>query len=138
MIKQALIKKQRIVLCILLLLIIMTTVIGTGMGYASISYERIMPTLFGQGTFKEEFILFTIRLPRICITIMAGMALALSGAILQGITRNDLADPGIIGINSGAGLAIAIFFLFFPIEVGVLFYFLPLYAFGGAVGRAHD
>ncbi|HLR67521.1 MAG TPA: iron ABC transporter permease [Virgibacillus sp.] len=133
MIQQALIKKQRIVLCILLLLIIMTTVIGTGMGYASISYERIMPTLFGQGTFKEEFILFSIRLPRICITLLAGMALALSGAILQGITRNDLADPGIIGINSGAGVAIAVFFLFFPIEAGSLIYLLPLVALGGAL-----
>ncbi len=38
------------------------------------------------------------------------MALALSGAILQGITRNDLAEPGILGINSGAGVAVAIFF----------------------------
>ena len=40
------------------------------------------------------------------------MALALSGAILQGVTRNDLAEPGIIGINSGAGAAIAVFFYF--------------------------
>ena len=45
------------------------------------------------------------------------MALALSGAILQGITRNDLAEPGILGINSGAGVAVAIFFLYFPIDV---------------------
>src|SRR5699024_12455554 len=127
-IQQALVKKQRIVLCILLLLIIMTIVIGTGMGYASISYERIIPTLFGQGTFKEEFIIFSIRLPRICINLLAGMALALSGAILQGITRNDLADPGIIGINSVAGLAIAIFFLFFPIEPVALFYFVSFFA----------
>src|SRR5699024_5335847 len=132
MIQQALIKKQRIVLCILLLLIIMTTVIGTGMGYASISYERIMPTLFGQVTFKEEFILFSILLPRIYITLLASMSLALSGAILQGITRNDLADPGIIGINTGAGVAIAVFFIFFPIEAGSLIYLLPLVALGGA------
>src|SRR5690625_7559965 len=115
MIQQALIKKQRIVLCILLLLIVLTTGIGVGIGYASIPYERIMPTLFGHGTFKEEFILFSIRLPRICITLLAGMALALSGAILQGITRNELADPGIIGISYGADLAIAVFFIFFSI-----------------------
>ena len=55
--------------------------------------------------------LFSVRLPRIVITLLAGMALALSGALLQGITRNELADPGIIGINSGAGVAVAIFFL---------------------------
>src|SRR5690625_5356031 len=60
------------------------------------------------------------------------MALALSGAILQSITRNDLADPGIIGINSGAGVAIAVFFLFFPVDVGAFTYLLPIVAFIGA------
>ena len=83
---------------------------------ASLSYDRLLPTLFGQGTFKEEFILFSVRLPRIIITIISRYGSALSGAILQGVTRNDLADPGIIGINAGAGVAIAVFFLFFPIE----------------------
>ena len=61
------------------------------------------------------------------------MALALSGSILQGITKNDLADPGIIGINSGAGVAIAVFFLFFPVEVGLFAYFVPLVGFIGAI-----
>ncbi|MFK2826615.1 iron ABC transporter permease [Bacillus sp. B190/17] len=133
MIQPALIKKQRMLLCILLALILITFVVGMGMGYASLSYDRLIPTLLGQGTFKEEFILFSIRLPRMMITLLAGIALALSGAILQGITRNDLADPGIIGINSGAGAAIAVFFLFFPIKTGSFIYLLPLVAFIGAI-----
>ncbi|WP_044893635.1 FecCD family ABC transporter permease [Bacillus alveayuensis] len=133
MIQPALIKKQRIIICVLLALISITIVIGMGMGYSSLSYDRLIPTLLGQGTFKEEFILFSVRLPRIFITLLAGMALALSGAILQGITRNDLADPGILGINSGAGAAIAVFFLFFPIKAGSLVYLLPLVAFFGAL-----
>jgi len=108
-------------------------VIGLGIGYSSLSYDRLIPTFLGQGTFKEEFVLFSIRLPRIIITLLAWMGLALSGAILQGITRNDLADPGIIGINSGAGAAIATFFLFFPIKEGVFVYLLPLVAFVGAL-----
>lgn len=132
MIHLSLIKKQRIVLFALLLLIIITIVIGMGLGSFALSYDRLIPTLLGQGSFKEEFVLFSIRLPRIIITILAGMALALSGAILQGITRNDLADPGIIGINSGAGVAIAVFFLFLPIEVGSFAYLLPLVVFIGA------
>jgi iron complex transport system permease protein len=110
-----------------------TIIIGTGVGYSSLSYDRLLPTLIGEGTFKEEFVLFSIRLPRIIITLLAGMALALSGAILQGITRNDLADPGIIGINSGAGVAISVFFLFFPIEAGSFVYMLPIVAFIGAL-----
>jgi iron complex transport system permease protein len=133
MIQQSLLKKQRMILFIFLALITTTAVFGMGMGYSSLSYNRLIPTLLGQGTFKEEFVLFSVRLPRIFITLLAGMALALSGAILQGITRNDLADPGIIGINSGAGVGIAIFFLFFPIEAGSFVYLLPLIAFVGAL-----
>ncbi|MDQ0228198.1 FecCD family ABC transporter permease [Metabacillus niabensis] len=133
MIHPALIKKQRLILFISLLLILATIVIGLGMGSASVSYDRLLHILLGQGTFKEEFVLFSIRLPRILITLLAGMALAVSGAILQGITRNDLADPGIIGINSGAGVAIAVFFLFFPIEAGSFVYMIPLVGFLGAV-----
>lgn len=132
MIQPKLIKKQRLLICVSLALIIMTAVIGMGIGYASLSFDRLIPTLLGQGTFKEEFILFSVRLPRIIITLLAGMALSLSGAILQGITRNDLADPGVIGINSGAGAAIAVFFLFFPIKAGSFVYLLPLVAFVGA------
>jgi iron complex transport system permease protein len=133
MIHPSLIKKQRLLICAALALIAITLVIGMGTGYSSLSYDRLIPTLLGQGTFKEEFVLFAVRLPRMIITLLAGMALALSGAILQGITRNDLADPGIIGINSGAGVAITVFFLFFPINAGSFIYLLPLVAFMGAL-----
>lgn len=126
-------RKQRRIVGILVLLIIATIIIGMGMGYSSLSYNRLLPTLFGQGTFKEEFVLFSVRLPRIVITMLSGMALALSGAILQSVSRNDLADPGILGINSGAGVAIAVFFLFFPIDAGSFIYLLPVVAFIGAV-----
>lgn len=112
MIHPALLRKQRVVLAVLLALIIATFAIAMGIGYSSLSYDRLIPTLLGQGTFKEEFVLFSIRLPRMIVTLLAGMALALSGSILQGIARNDLADPGVIGINSGAGVALAVFFCF--------------------------
>ncbi|UKS25906.1 iron ABC transporter permease [Paenibacillus sp. HWE-109] len=133
MIHPAILRKQRLLVLGGLALILVTIIIGMGLGYSSLSYDRLIPTLLGQGTFKEEFVLFSIRLPRIAITVLSGMALALSGAILQGITRNDLADPGIIGINSGAGVAVAIFFLFFPIQEGTFVYLLPLVAFVGAI-----
>lgn len=133
MIHPARIKKQRIILLVSLLLIFSTIIVGMGMGSASLSMDRLIPTLLGHGTFKEDFILFSIRLPRIIITLLAGMALALSGSILQAITRNDLADPGIIGINSGAGVAIAIFFLFFPTEAGSFIYMVPAVGFVGAI-----
>lgn len=131
-----LIRKQRLILLAGLGLIVLTAIVSMGLGYSSLSFDRLLPVLFGQGTFKEEFVLFSVRLPRILITLLSGMALALSGSILQSITRNDLADPGIIGINSGAGVAIAIFFLYFPIDVGSFVYVLPLVAFIGALFSA--
>ena len=133
MIQPSLIKKQRLIMCALLILITITIVIGMGIGYSNLSYDRLIPTLLGQGTFKEEFVLFSIRLPRIIITLLAGMALALSGSILQGITRNDLADPGILGINSGAGVAITLYFLFFSINADSFVFVLPAVAFIGAL-----
>ncbi|MGB3261329.1 FecCD family ABC transporter permease [Paenisporosarcina sp.] len=133
MIEKSIIRKQRILLIVFSFLILATGVIGLGLGYSSVFYDRILPTILGQGEFKEEFVLFSVRLPRIVITLLAGMALALSGALLQGITRNELADPGIIGINSGAGVAVAIFFLYFPAEAGTFIYVLPLVAFMGAL-----
>jgi iron complex transport system permease protein len=133
MIHPDLIKKQKLLILLLSILILITAFVSIGFGYSSVSYDRLIPTLLGNGSFKEEFILFSIRLPRIIITVLAGMALALSGSILQGITRNDLADPGIIGINSGAGVSIAIFFLFFPIDAASFAYLLPIVAFVGAL-----
>lgn len=133
MIHPSIIRKQRMIVGGLILLILTTIVVGIGIGPASLSFDRLLPTMLGQGSFKEEFVLFSIRFPRIVITILAGMALALSGAILQGITRNDLADPGIIGINAGAGVAISVFFLYVPINVGAFVYMLPAVAFFGAL-----
>ena len=133
MIQPAVIRKQRIILIVLALLIFITMVIGMGMGYSAIPYSRLLPTFLGDGTFKEEFIIFSIRLPRMIITFLAGMALALSGAILQGITRNDMAEPGILGFNAGAGVAITIFFLYMPIEAGSFVYVIPIVGSFGAL-----
>ncbi|GGG53679.1 FecCD family ABC transporter permease [Paenibacillus radicis (ex Gao et al. 2016)] len=129
----SLIRKQRLILLICLGLIVVTAVASMSIGHSPVRLNRLIPIFLGEGTFKEEFVLFSVRLPRIIITFLSGMALALSGSILQSVTRNDLADPGIIGINSGAGVAIAVFFLYFPIDVGSFAYVLPLVAFAGAL-----
>ncbi|GJM75089.1 hypothetical protein HMSSN036_73050 [Paenibacillus macerans] len=109
----AFVRKQRLILLISLGAIVLTAVASMGFGYSSLSFDRLIPVLLGHGTFKEEFVLFSVRLPRILVTLLSGMALALSGSILQSVTRNDLADPGIVGINSGAGVAISVFFCIF-------------------------
>lgn len=136
MILSHMVRKQRIILGILLLLIVATVIASLSLGYSTLTFKRLIPVIFGDGTKKENFILFDIRMPRVIITLLAGMALALSGSILQGVSRNDLADPGIVGINSGAGVAITIFFLFFPTEAGPFIYALPVVAFIGGLATA--
>ena len=73
----------------------------------------VLKSLVGLGAEDQSVILFEFRMPRMVIAILVGSALAMSGAILQGLSRNPLADPGIIGINAGAGLTVVIFVYFF-------------------------
>lgn len=127
------VRKQIIIVLILIALIAVISFIALGISNSTVPFSRILPVLFGESSFKEHFVIWEVRLPRIIITLLAGMALALSGSILQSITRNDLADPGIIGINSGAGVAVAVFFLYFPIDPDNFAYLLPIVAFAGAL-----
>ena len=79
----------------------------------------------------EKEILISIRLPRVIVSILMGMALGASGAVLQGILRNPLADPYILGISSGAALTAVV-----GIISGFTFwgiFTLPLLAFLGAL-----
>src|SRR5699024_8012930 len=96
---------------LLFLIVLMVTMIfvSLSIGVISISPKEVMQTLFNAGTNQQKLILFDFRLPEIILSLLIGACLAVSGTILQGITQNELADPGIIGINSGAGLAIVLF-----------------------------
>ena len=79
---------------------------------------------------KRSLIVWNIRLPRVFVAVLVGMNLAVSGAIFQAITRNELASPFILGVSSGAGLMILLTLVVFS----GLAAFLPLIAsFGGAV-----
>lgn len=71
---------------------------------------------------------FTIRLPRVLLAVIVGGALALSGCVMQGLFRNPLADPGLLGISSGAALAVAICIVLSLSLPGVLMLYLPLLA----------
>ncbi|OAB32946.1 FecCD family ABC transporter permease [Paenibacillus glacialis] len=62
---------------------------------------------------KYDLVIFQFRLPRIVIAMLVGIGLGIAGTVLQGVTRNGLADPGILGINAGAGASIVLFMFFF-------------------------
>ena len=125
-------KKNFLILGALALLIVITLVISMNTGVIKLTPMEVIRTLFGQGDSQQQLILFEFRLPRIVIAVLVGMGLAISGAILQGISKNALADPGILGINAGAGLAVMLYISFFPSTEAAPVYLLPLLAFVGS------
>lgn len=128
--------KAYTMLTILIVAIALVFIISMNTGFIRLSPMDVLRTLFGQGTAKQELILFEFRLPRIIISVLVGAGLALSGAILQGLSRNTLADPGILGINAGAGLAVVLFISFFPVKQAAPVYMMPLLAMLGAGAAA--
>lgn len=126
----------RFMYMLMAVLLLLSLVAGISLGASAVGIKQLIPTLLGNGSFKDEFILFSVRMPRVIVLALAGMALALSGAILQSLTKNDLADPGIIGINAGAGFAITVFYLAVDANLANFKYQLPLVGFVGAIVTA--
>ncbi|WP_397469520.1 FecCD family ABC transporter permease [Psychrobacillus sp.] len=125
-------KRNLFIVGILAFFIVIAFFISMNTGYIKLSPTEVIQTFFGYGNEKQQLILFEFRLPRIVIAVLVGMGLAVSGCILQGISRNALADPGILGINAGAGLAVMLFISFFPSTTAVPIFLLPILAFLGA------
>ena len=124
--------KLRRMLSIFLPLLVVTIVAGLCFGSAPLSFSELVEALIGRGTESHRIILWQIRLPRVAAGILAGMGLSTAGALLQAVTANELASPNIIGINSGAGLAVILLLSAFP-GAGTV---LPVAAFFGAFGAA--
>ncbi|KIP21458.1 MULTISPECIES: iron ABC transporter permease [Anoxybacillus] len=118
---------------IFVFLIIFIFIISLSTGMIAISFHDILNTLIGNGTAKQELVLFQLRLPRMIMALLIGAGLALSGAILQGLSRNSLADPGILGINAGAGLTVVLCIYFLHGKYFTSPFFLPMFAFVGAL-----
>lgn len=128
--------KNRVVIVTLVVLIFTMFIISMNTGSIRLSPFEVLQTLFWQGTAQQQLILYEFRLPRIIIAILVGCGLAVAGAVLQGITRNPLADPGIIGINAGAGLMVLLFVTLAPRDELASFFMMPLLAFIGAGAAA--
>ena len=127
--------RGRFTFIVLSLLLVVGLLASLKSGAVPTSWEDVLSVFGGSGATENDGarrILYNIRLPRIVTGLLAGMNLALSGAILQGILRNPLADPGVIGITSGAGLAAMVIMILFP----TLILLVPIGAFAGASAAA--
>lgn len=135
--------KKKKLLSISLLLIVLLVImffVSLSTGVIKIAPGDVIKTLFNQGTARQELVLFDFRLPGIVLALLIGAGLAVSGVILQGITQNELADPGILGINTGAGLAVVLFLYFFKgqFDAGssLSIFMMPVAALIGAIVAA--
>lgn len=114
-------------------LIVVCFLISVNTGYIRLGPPEALRTLLGFGTDSQELILFQFRLPRIVIALLVGAGLAVSGAVLQGLTRNALADPGLLGINTGAGFAVVCFLSLYQVQDRAPVQWLPPLAFAGGM-----
>ncbi len=107
-------------------------VVGVAVGPVYIGPGAVWEALLGRAEGTTGVIVNDIRLPRVLVGAMVGACLSMSGAILQGVTRNPLADPHILGISAGAGLVAVVAIVFFPgLPLGVV---QPLAFAGGLTG----
>lgn len=109
------------------ILVPLSMLYGLVKGSVSLQVAEVWSGLTSTTSGIEHQIVWNLRLPRLLTGLLVGMCLAVSGAILQGIMRNPLADPGVIGISSGAGLVAIITMLIFP-------QFMSLLPFGAFLG----
>ncbi len=132
-----------IVFGVLILILLLAALIAVMTGAAGIPLSRLLPALgIGQGVpdalARDQLVLWSIRLPRVALAAMVGALLAAAGALMQGVFRNPLADPALVGVSSGAALAAAVTIVVgdkfllatimtLPVEI------LPLAAFAGAL-----
>lgn len=120
----------------LIILILLTMVISVNAGYIQIPIADIWATILGQGTASNELTIFNFRLPRMIIALLVGAGIAVSGAILQAISKNALADPGILGINAGAGFMVVLYIFFIQgnafYQSTIAVFIMPLIALFGA------
>ena len=101
-------KKRNFIIGGCLIFLVLFILVGLMVGSYSMSPTEVIDTLFGSGNKMQNFTIFKIRLPRICLALVVASALGVSGGVLQGITRNPLAEPGMIGINAGAAFFVVL------------------------------
>ncbi|MEV6395235.1 iron chelate uptake ABC transporter family permease subunit [Streptomyces sp. NPDC051907] len=103
-------------------------------GALAVPLDQVWDTLFGHApNSRVDNVIWSVRLPRTALALATGAALGLSGALMQALTRNPLADPGILGVSAGAAFAVVL-------SVGVLgiasVYGYIWFAFGGALAAS--
>ena len=117
-----------IILCSALLSVI--AMFSVSLGVKRIAFSKVMEVIFGNDLDSIEATIILQRIPRTVFGILAGGALGISGALMQSITRNPIADPSILGVNTGASLFVVAGIAFFNITAAYQYIWLAIIGAG--------
>ena len=123
---------KRRVLAVTAALALLAGVVSLCVGAVTVPPGELLAALAGRGEGTGAAIVLYVRLPRTAGCLAAGACLAVAGAVIQTVLANPLASPSVIGVNAGAGAAVALCCALAPMAVGLT----PIAAFGGAFGSA--
>lgn len=122
--------RSRIVVIVTVLLALVAAIIAIGLGSVFISVSDILSTIFSSSSKAvNATIIWDIRLPRVLLAMVIGANIAISGALLQAVMGNPLADPGLTGVTSGAAACVLVIMLAAPQYTQ----FIPIAAFVGGL-----
>lgn len=125
--------RARITLVALSLLLLLAMALSLTVGASNASLTRLVAAWLGQPVdpvlmARDQLVLIDIRLPRMLLGLLVGAGLAVSGVLMQGLFRNPLADPGLVGVSSGAGLGAVVVIVLGTSIAAPLISMLGLYA----------
>ncbi len=122
-------RKRNVLNAVVLLgLIFFVVILSLSKGSVELSNEEIFKAFLRQGDPTNQIIFWELRLPRLIASLLVGSALGMSGALLQGMLRNGLASPYLLGISAGSGLVIVLL-----ISMGLWLSWIPIAAWIGAI-----
>lgn len=128
--------KGLLVLAVLVTIVLLLILISLNSGKMSVTPKEVWLVLSGQGTTRQNLIIYEFRLPRIILSLLVGMGMGISGSIMQSLLRNDMASPGTLGISSGSGLFVLGYIAIFSTSGHYSAFMMPILAFVGGITAA--
>ncbi|MDN4085150.1 FecCD family ABC transporter permease [Paenibacillus polymyxa] len=124
------------IILLLSVLTLLVAILSMNVGKMNLSPLEVLKVIIGEGTSKQNLIVFEFRLPRIVLSVLVGIGMGMSGCIMQSLLKNDMASPGTLGISSGSGLFVLLYITLFASEGLLSPIILPGLAFAGGLTAA--
>ncbi|MEB4784116.1 iron ABC transporter permease [Paenibacillus jamilae] len=124
------------IILLLSVLTLLVAILSMNVGKMNLSPLEVLKVIIGEGTSKQNLIVFEFRLPRIVLSVLVGIGMGISGCIMQSLLKNDMASPGTLGISSGSGLFVLLYITLFASEGLLSPIILPGLAFAGGLTAA--